>query len=141
MFRTRRAVSVMVALALAVIIPGLALGIVGVTSYVPDEPLPVETMGPQESLDTLGISGYPDKLSVEPGGSVRIMVSTKADTFRSTMVRVTHGDADPAGPGLKEEVIDTPVNRTYAGRDQRLPLGSYVTVPDDSKLPPSAVSR
>jgi N,N-dimethylformamidase len=127
----------MVAIALAAIIPGLSLAVNHLTNYVPDEPLPQETVHPQESLDTLGISGYADKLSVEPGDTVRIMVSTKAETFRSTMVRIIHGDPDPAGPGIKEEVIDSPVNATYAGRDQRLPLGSYVRVPDARELRPS----
>lgn len=134
MLRSKKALVVMAVIGLAVIIPGLSLAVGHLTRYVPDEPLLAETVGPQESLDTLGISGYPDKLSVEPGESVRIRVSTKADTFRSTMVRVTHGDADPIGPGLKEEVIDTPVNGTYAGRHQPLPLGSYVTVPGERKL-------
>jgi len=102
--------------------------------YVPDEPLPREPVPPQEQLDALGISGYPDKLSVEPGESVRIMVSTQASEFSSRIVRVTHGDADPAGPGIKEQVIDSSANGTYPGRHQELPLGSYVTVPDDSAL-------
>jgi N,N-dimethylformamidase len=136
MLRRKKALAIVIAIAITVMISGLSLA-VGLTNYVPDEPLPQETVEPRESLDTLGISGYPDKLSVEPGDSVRIMVSTKADMFRSTMVRVIHGDADPSGPGLKEEVIETPVNRTYSGRDQTLPLGSYVTVPDDRKLRPS----
>lgn len=104
--------------------------------YVPDEPLPREPVPPQQQLDALGINGYPSKLSVEPGESVRIMVSTKESRFRSTIVRVTHGDADPAGPGLKEEVIDATVNGTYRGRYQPMPFGSYVTVPDDSRLRP-----
>ncbi|OKI43559.1 hypothetical protein A6A27_38870 [Micromonospora sp. CB01531] len=107
---------------------------VGLTNYVPDEPLPNDPVPPQERLDALGISGYPDRLSVRPGESVRIMVSTKSPTFNSKIVRVSHGDADPAGPGIQEQVIDTPANGTYPGRDQRLPLGSYVTVPDNSKL-------
>lgn len=107
------------------------------TSYVPDEPLPTEPVPPQEQVDALGITGYPDKLSAEPGESVKIMVSTTASEFSSKIVRVTHGDADPAGPGIKEQVIDSPVNKTYPGQDQRLPLGSYVRVRDDSALRPS----
>jgi N,N-dimethylformamidase len=134
MLKSRKAVVVVIASTLALIAPVVSLGVSHLTRYVPDEPLPMEVVGPQESLDTFGISGYPSKISVEPGESVRIMVSTRAERFRSTLVRVTHGDADPLGPGLKEEVIDTPVNGTYAGRYQRLPLGSYVTVPDDSRL-------
>ena len=135
MLRQRKSIlAITIAIALAVVVPGLVRAAGERTNYVPDEPLPIETVPPQESLDTLGISGYPDKLSVKPGESVRIMVSTKADTFRSTMVRVIHGDPDPTGPGLKEEVIDTPVNGTYPGRYQPLPLGSYVAVPDQGRL-------
>ncbi|MFI7067661.1 N,N-dimethylformamidase beta subunit family domain-containing protein [Kribbella sp. NPDC050124] len=109
----------------------------GTTSYIPDEPLPNDPVPPQERLDALGISGYADRMSVRPGESVRIMVSTKASSFSSKIVRVSHGDADPIGPGIVEQVVDTPVNRTYQGMDQRLPLGSYVAVPDDRRLRPS----
>lgn len=106
------------------------------THYVPDEPLPVEPVPPQKGLDSLGISGYPDRLSVHPGESVRIMVSTKEKRFTSDIVRIFHGDADPKGPGIKEEVIDSAVNRTYRGRYQPLPLGSYASVPRAPELQP-----
>lgn len=130
----RRPVAIMAVLALAVAVPGLALASGHLTNYVPDEPRPAEALTAQESLDTLGISGYASSLSVQAGDSVDIMVSTEAEEFESTIVRILHGDADPAGPGIKEEAVDTPVNKTYRGRDQRLPLGSYVTVPDDQDL-------
>ncbi|MGH3238816.1 MAG: N,N-dimethylformamidase beta subunit family domain-containing protein [Spirillospora sp.] len=134
------AVGVLVAAALPALPQSSASGAprpnAAAVNYVPDEPLPTEPVPPQEQLDRLGISGYPDRLSVEPGESVKIMASTKAKTFKSTIVRVSHGDADPAGPGVKEQVIDAPVNGTYPGADQRLPLGSYVTVPDNGRLRP-----
>lgn len=97
-------------------------------TYVPDEPLPEEPVPPQQALDELGISGYPSKLSVQPGESVQIMASTKAESFDATMVRIHHGDPDPKGPGIKEEVVDSAVNGTYDGQHQPLPLGSYVQV-------------
>ncbi|MFF0577677.1 N,N-dimethylformamidase beta subunit family domain-containing protein [Streptosporangium saharense] len=106
------------------------------TPMVDPLPLPVDPATPQEALDALGVSGYPDRLSVQPGESVKFMVSTKSPTFRATMVRVTHGDADPRGPGLKEQVIASAVNKEYPGRYQTLPVGSYVTVPDDAALRP-----
>ncbi|MEV8634943.1 LamG domain-containing protein [Streptosporangium sp. NPDC051023] len=106
------------------------------TPKVDPPPLPVDPVTPQESLDGLGISGYPDRLSVQPGESVKFMVSTKSPAFRATMVRVVHGDADPRGPGIKEQVIESDVNKEYPGRYQTLPLGSYVTVPDDDDLRP-----
>lgn len=107
-----------------------------VPNYVPDEPLPEEAVHPQEALDEWGISGYPDRMNVHPGESVSIMVSTKAKTFDADMVRISHGDPDPQGPGVKEEVIKSPVNRTYKGRHQPLPLGSYGTVPRSPKVQP-----
>lgn len=108
-----------------------------VPSYTPEDPMPVDAVAPQAYIDALGISGYPDKLSVRPGEKVRIMVSTQAKAFTAQMVRVRHGDNDPAGPGLKEDVVPSPVNGTYQGRYQPLPLGSYVKVPDHQALRPS----
>ncbi len=102
--------------------------------YVPDEPLPDDREDPQEALDALGISGYPSQMTVKPGDTVQIMASTKEPAFEATMVRIVHGDADPRGPGVQEEVIDTPVNGTYNGANQRLPLGSYVEIPDARHL-------
>src|SRR5262249_6939652 len=40
----------------------------------------------------------------------------------------------PKGPGMKETVVDSPVNREFPGRRQTLPLGSYVTVADNPAL-------
>ncbi|WP_242891883.1 LamG domain-containing protein [Actinomadura litoris] len=104
------------------------------TPKVEPPPLPVDPRTPQEALDGLGISGYPDRLSVEPGQSVKISVSTKSPAFKATMVRVVHGDADPRGPGIKEQVVASDVNKEYPGKYQTLPLGSYVSVPDDDSL-------
>ncbi|MFI0405749.1 N,N-dimethylformamidase beta subunit family domain-containing protein [Actinomadura sp. 3N508] len=106
------------------------------TPKVDPPPLPADPRSPQEELDALGISGYPDRLSARPGESVKFMVSTKSPQFRATMVRVVHGDADPRGPGIKEQAVASDVNKEYPGRHQPLPLGSYVTVPDDGGLRP-----
>ncbi|WP_147449621.1 N,N-dimethylformamidase beta subunit family domain-containing protein [Actinomadura pelletieri] len=106
------------------------------TPQVDPPPLPADPRTPQEELDRLGISGYADRMSVRPGESVTFRVSTKSPAFRATMVRVVHGDADPRGPGIKEQVVESDVNKQYPGRYQTLPLGSYVTVPDDGDLRP-----
>ncbi|WP_131740054.1 N,N-dimethylformamidase beta subunit family domain-containing protein [Actinomadura roseirufa] len=106
------------------------------TPKVDPPPLPVDPRTAQDSLDSLGISGYASRMSVEPGQSVSFRVTTKSPNFRATMVRVVHGDADPRGPGLKEQVIASDVNKDYPGRYQTLPLGSYVTVPDHDALRP-----
>jgi N,N-dimethylformamidase len=89
---------------------------------------------PNELLKQLGISGYADPLSAQPGDTVRFRVSSESPTFHATIVRVIHGDPDPRGPGIKEQVVSTPVNRDYPGRHHDLPVGSYVTVPDKPAL-------
>ena len=93
-----------------------------------------DVASPQEMLDSMGIVGYADALSVQPGETIRFMVSSQLPRYRAEIVRLIHGDADAAGPGIKEMLIDTPANGEYAGERQVLPLGSWVTVPDDPAL-------
>jgi len=87
-----------------------------------------------ENLRRRGIVGYADRLSVQPGETIRFMVSSERPRYRAQVVRLIHGDANPAGPGLKELLVDTPLNGEYAGARQDLPLGSYVRVPDHPSL-------
>jgi N,N-dimethylformamidase len=83
----------------------------------------------------LKILGYADKLSVAPGETVRFMVScTGAKSYRAEIVRIIHGDANPAGPGLKLDRIPTPVDGEYPAREQTIDPGSYLRVPDHEKL-------
>ena len=83
----------------------------------------------------LKILGYADKLSVAPGETVRFMVScTGAKSYRTEIVRIIHGDANPAGPGLKLAKVPTPVTGEYPAREQRIDGGSYLRVPDHERL-------
>ena len=87
-----------------------------------------------EMLRERGVVGYADRLSVQPGETIRFMVSSEEPRYQADIVRLIHGDANPAGPGIKETVIDTPVSGEYDGQRQELPFGSYVLVPDDPAL-------
>ena len=87
-----------------------------------------------EMLRERGIVGYADRLSVQPGETIRFMVSSELPRYRADVVRLIHGDANPNGPGFKEAEIDTPVSGEYDGRRQELPFGSYVLVPDNPAL-------
>jgi N,N-dimethylformamidase len=87
-----------------------------------------------EQLQKRGIVGYADRLGVQPGQTVRFMVSSEFPQYRADIVRLIHGDANPKGPGIKEVVIDTPVNREHPGKRQDLPFGSCITVPDNAAL-------
>src|SRR5258707_12996972 len=79
--------------------------------------------------------GYSDQISVRPGERIRFMVSVEGATrYRAEIVRLINGDANPAGPGPKEEVIATPANREYPGRLQPTYSGSHIVVDDPGGL-------
>lgn len=80
------------------------------------------------------IVGYPDRFSVQPGETVRFMVSCELPGYRADIVRLMHGDTSPAGPGFKEKLVDTHVSGDYPGRKQDLHAGSYVAVPGSPLL-------
>jgi N,N-dimethylformamidase len=96
----------------------------------PRQPQPA----PQQGLDTMSVVGYGDHLSVQPGETIKFMVSSQAPQYRADIVRIIMGDINPRGPGLKETIVNTAANGDYPGKRQPLPLGSYVTVPDNPAL-------
>jgi N,N-dimethylformamidase len=77
----------------------------------------------------LKILGYPDRYSVAPGEEIAFKVSLEEGThFDARIVRVVHGDANPAGPGLKFRHVPTPADGRHAGKPQRIDAGSYMVV-------------
>ena len=81
------------------------------------------------------IVGYADRFSVTSGESIRFMVSCDGiSTYRADIVRLIHGDTNPAGPGFKAEELETPVRGTYRGRLQPVDAGSAIVVPRTSAL-------
>ena len=79
------------------------------------------------------IHGYADRLSVAPLEPIEFKVSTDVPgTYRADVVRLIHGDTNPAGPGFKERVVDSPANGDYEGRYQPIRSGSHVTVLDEA---------
>ncbi|MDE0197626.1 MAG: hypothetical protein OXK78_05495 [Caldilineaceae bacterium] len=83
---------------------------------------------------TAELTGYTDKLSVAPGEPIRFMVSTDLPSYSSNLVRLIHGDQNPAGPGFKEELEETEIDRRRTGRRQIARAGSFVFVTDDELL-------
>src|SRR5262245_13168438 len=49
----------------------------------------------QEGLDRMGIVGYADHLTAQPGDSIKFMVSSNSPRYRADIVRIIHGDANP----------------------------------------------
>src|SRR5687767_7399699 len=53
-----------------------------------------------ENLIKRGIVGYADHLRVQPGESIKFMVTSEVPRYRADIVRLVHGDANPKGPGI-----------------------------------------
>ena len=72
---------------------------------------------------------YCDPISAAPGDIVRFMVSCHgARDYRAEIVRLTNPQAEPEATPFRTEPVDTPVNRTYPGRTQKVHCGSYGVV-------------
>jgi N,N-dimethylformamidase len=69
--------------------------------------------------------GYIDRLSARPGEQIAVKVSSQLDQpYRADLVRIHHGDANPAGPGIKLEEIRAGFAGTYESRFQSIHSGS-----------------
>ncbi|TCO61156.1 LamG domain-containing protein [Actinocrispum wychmicini] len=71
--------------------------------------------------------GYVDPLSVAAGAEIRLMVSATTG-YDVELLRLVHGSADPRGPGVREVVVDLPIESRPAGV-QPLASGSYLSAP------------
>jgi N,N-dimethylformamidase len=76
------------------------------------------------------LTGYSGRLSVAPGESISFHVSTDAPSYDLRIVRMIHGDANPAGPGHKELAVESDVEGSYPGRTQVAHAGSFGIVED-----------
>lgn len=73
--------------------------------------------------------GYLDRFSARPGESLEVRVSSAmAAPYSADIVRVIHGDANPAGPGLRIDPVPGFSGR-YPSRVQAMKLGSCAVVP------------
>ena len=69
--------------------------------------------------------GYVDRFSARPGERIAVKVSSQlGEPYRADLVRIIHGDANPAGPGLKFEELPAPFAGTYKSRFQPVHSGS-----------------
>ena len=78
----------------------------------------------------MNLVGYTDRLSVAPDETIRFLVSCNHSEYRADLVRLIHGDENPAGPGFKEREVGSAINAQYEGRHQAIRSGSCVVVPD-----------
>lgn len=72
--------------------------------------------------------GYPSRLSARPGDEVAFMVSTDVPEYDIALVRLRHGDENPAGPGFRETEVPGVLDRRLPGRKQVALAGSFAVV-------------
>ena len=67
--------------------------------------------------------GYVDWFSARPGERIAVKVSSRlTEPYQADLVRIVHGDANPAGPGLKfEEVAAAFAGPTRRGFSRFIP--------------------
>ncbi|MCD6033255.1 MAG: subunit beta of N,N-dimethylformamidase, partial [Thermomicrobiales bacterium] len=82
------------------------------------------------------IVGYGDRWSVQPGETIRFMVSTAEPQYVARVVRLIHGDTNPAGPGYKDRPVAAAIEGEYEGRVQVYHPGSFAVAPDAASLQP-----
>ena len=73
--------------------------------------------------------GYLDRFSARPGESLEVKVSSAmAGAYTADIVEVIHGDANPAGPGMKISPVPG-FSGTFPSRVQKMKLGSCAVIP------------
>ncbi len=81
------------------------------------------------------IVGYSDRISVEPGETVRFMVSCYGvESYRADVVRLISGDLHPEGAGFIETAFETRADGEYVGREQKIHAGSHAVIDDRMPL-------
>jgi N,N-dimethylformamidase len=80
--------------------------------------------------------GYVDRFSARPRERIAVKVSSRlAEPYRADLVRIIHGDANPAGPGIKFQEVKATFAGTYPSRFQPAHSGSYGIVTRERTIP------
>ncbi|MDP6021591.1 MAG: N,N-dimethylformamidase large subunit [Alphaproteobacteria bacterium] len=77
--------------------------------------------------------GYSDRLSGRPGDRIEFKVSSIAhEPFTAELFRSISADPNPAGPGIIERPVASPLDgASYPSRQQPIQAGSYAIANDD----------
>lgn len=83
----------------------------------------------------LPIVGYTDKLSLAPGETLDVMVSSfGARRYRADLRRIIQGDTNPAGPGYKDRPVDLDLGPEREALAKPFRPGSCVVIPGQGML-------
>jgi N,N-dimethylformamidase len=91
------------------------------------------------SADGGELIGYTDRWSVAPGERIALMASSSEPQVTVQLVRLRHGDPNPAGPGLTTKDVLSSADGLYACGQFTCRAGSYAVL-DDAGPASSAIS-
>ena len=80
------------------------------------------------------LRAYTEGICAARGESLPVMVSTDAASYTAEVVRLLHGDPNPAGPGPQEERTNWLTAQEYPGSVQPLQVGSWLSLPVNEPL-------
>ena len=81
------------------------------------------------------ITAYTDRLSVKAGDTLAVMASADGtDTMRAALVRLIHGDENPAGPGFVEQAVSSDIERDWPVGKQYVQKGNFLRVTDPEAM-------
>lgn len=83
--------------------------------------------------------GYTDRWSVAPGERIQLMASSSTSPITVRLVRLRHGDPNPAGPGLCCDPVSAPVDGEYPASPQATRSGSFAVL-DEAPAGDAALS-
>jgi len=85
------------------------------------------------------LTGYCDRISVQPGDTLNFMVSgSGVEKAAVQLVRLIHGDENPAGPGFIEREIDASCNGSVDVFEQETQVGNFMTIDNGERFSPDA---
>jgi N,N-dimethylformamidase len=79
--------------------------------------------------DNVDLVGYTNRLDVSANETIEFMVSSSAGPFDVDIVRLLHGDTNPAGPGFKTREVLPDFRENLRGTPYGLPKGSFAVAP------------
>ena len=82
------------------------------------------------------VVGYTGELRARPGEEITFHVSCEDPSFTARIVRLIHGDDNPAGPGFKAHDVTEPAE--HPGVRQAITAGSSVRIPNPDGVALSA---
>jgi N,N-dimethylformamidase len=80
------------------------------------------------------LTGYTDSVCVRPGGSLGFHIHCEGDHVDAQLVRLLHGDENPAGPGFQEREIASSVDGHHPAGRQEIFRGSFAELETPTPL-------